>query len=173
MQQKTTKPNGLKASSFMDVMTPQQRHRAMAHNRGRTQPERALATELWRRGLRYLTQEGYKSLTGTRLQGSPDLIFSRRKLVIFVDGCFWHGCPKCRKHSGLRGDFWVDKITATKERDRRVTTTLESEGWTVLRIPEHDVRTKSALAQTIDILVPRILEASSSATALIGGEESV
>ncbi len=63
----------------------------MSHNRGRTGPERALASELWRRGLRYLTYEGYKSISGKRLVGKPDLVFSRERIVVFVDGCFWHG----------------------------------------------------------------------------------
>ena len=154
-------------------MTPTQRHRAMGHNRGRTQPERALASGLWRRGLRYFTPDGYKSVTGKRLRGDPDLIFTRKRIVMFVDGCFWHGCPECRKHAGLRGDFWVNKITATQERDRRVTTELESEGWTVFRVPEHDVRTKTALARTIERLVPLIQAEPLRSTAHANGEEHV
>lgn len=142
-------------------MKPSQRYRAMAHNRGRTGPERALATGLWRRGIRYFTHQGYKSATGERLSGDPDMVFPRKKIVIFVDGCFWHGCPQCRKHEGLRGQFWVDKINANRKRDLRVTRELTDAGWTVLRIPEHDVRTKSALAETIDHLVPTIHAASS------------
>ena len=140
----------------MDVMTPRQRYKAMAHNRGRTQPERALASGLWRRGVRYFTHEGYKAVKGERLRGNPDIVFPRKKIVVFVDGCFWHGCAKCQKHSGLNGEFWVGKIDANQKRDKRVTAELENSGWTVLRIPEHDVRTKAALAQTIDWLVPLI-----------------
>ena len=77
-------------------------------------------------------------------------------MVIFVDGCFWHGCPQCRKHEGLNDESWVNKIAGNVERDRRVTAELEREGWTVLRIPEHDIYRKSALSETVDRLVPLI-----------------
>jgi len=137
----------------MDVMTPQQRYKAMAHNRGRTGPERALASALWRRGIRYFTHEGYRSNRGTKLPGKPDLVFPRKRIVIFVDGCFWHGCPQCRKHEGLNNESWVKKIAGNIERDQRVTDELEREGWTVLRIPEHDLNSKAALAETVSRLV--------------------
>ena len=138
----------------MDVMTTSQRYRAMAHNRGRTRPERALASGLWRRGLRYLTNDGYRAVSGKRLIGKPDLIFPRKRVVIFVDGCFWHGCPDCGKSPEQSGQFWINKIAANRERDQRVTDTLRTEGWTVLRIPEHDIRTKAGLVQTIERLLP-------------------
>ena len=157
----------------MDVMTRTQRYRAMAHNRGRTGPEKALASGLWRRGLRYFTPEGYKSITGQRLSGDPDLVFPRKRIVIFVDGCFWHGCPKCRKHSGLSGQFWVNKISTNRDRDLRVTRGLTDAGWTVVRIPEHDVRTKAALAETIDRLVPVIHAASVERHTFDIGEDGV
>ena len=155
----------------MDVMTPRQRHKAMAHNRGRTRPERALASGLWSRGLRYLTHGGYRSVTGQRLHGNPDLVFRARRIVVFVDGCFWHGCMECRKHLGLSGGFWVGKVEATKERDRRVTSQLEDSGWTVLRIPEHDLKTKAALEETLDRLVPLIGVAKRNKAVLgLGGD---
>ena len=139
-----------------DVMKPSQRYKAMAHNRGRTGPELALASGLWRQGLRYFTHEGYKSVRGTRLPGNPDMVLPRKRIIIFVDGCFWHGCPQCRKHEGLNGEFWVNKIAGNRARDRRVTDELEDEGWTVLRIPEHDIDTKSALSETVNRLVSLI-----------------
>ena len=142
-------------------MTPSQRHRAMAHNRGRTGPERALASGLWHKGLRYLTSEGYKSIAGQRILGNPDLVFSRKKIAVFVDGCFWHGCSQCRKHAGLNGEFWVGKIDGNRERDQRVTAELEGLGWMVLRIPEHDVRTKAALERTVERVVTLIQGRSS------------
>ncbi len=156
-----------------DVMAPRQRYKAMAHNRGRTQPERALASGLWRRGVRYFTHEGYKSVKDERLPGNPDMVFPRRRIVIFVDGCFWHGCPECRKHSGLSGEFWVNKISANRERDLRFTKELADAGWTVFRIPEHDVRTKTALALTIDRLVPLICGAPPKRTAFVVGDDGV
>ena len=138
----------------MDVMTPTQRHRAMASNRGRTRPERALASALWHEGIRYLTHEGYKSLTNKNLIGKPDMIFSRKRIALFVDGCFWHGCQVCNKSPDRSGEFWINKIRTNRKRDQRVTATLESEGWKVVRIPEHEVRTKTALMLTVQRLMP-------------------
>lgn len=133
-------------------MTPDQRYRAMAHNNGRTRPERALASGLWRQGIRYLTPKGYKSLSGKRLPGNPDLILPRKRILIFVDGCFWHGCQLCNKFSGLSGEFWLGKIEGNRRRDRRVTAALEDEGWRVLRVPEHDIRTKLSFHHTLDYI---------------------
>ena len=87
------------------------------------------------------------------------MVLPRRRIVIFVDGCFWHGCPRCRKHEGLNGESWVNKIAGNRARDRRVTAELEGEGWTVFRIPEHDLNTKSALSETVDRLVSLIRSA--------------
>lgn len=134
----------------MDMMTVSQRYRAMAHNRGRTRPERALASGLWRRGHRCLTHDGYRSISGKRLTGKPDLVFSRKRVVIFFDGCFWHGCLSCGKNPEQSGEFWAEKIATNRRRDEQVTAALETEDWTVLRIPEHDLRTKSALDKTAE-----------------------
>lgn len=159
--------------SSMDVMTPNQRHKAMAHNRGRTGPERSLASGLWRRGLRYFTHEGYKSVTGERLYGKPDMVFPRKRIVIFVDGCFWHGCPEWDKSTEQSGEFWVKKIETNKKRDQRVTSELKRQGWTVLRVPEHDVRTKAALTQTVNWLLPLILSGPSMGGNFASGDEGV
>ena len=147
----------------MDVMSAAQRRKAMKSNRGRTQPERALASGLWRRGLRYLTHEGYEAVKGERLSGKPDMLFPLKRIAIFVDGCFWHGCHRCGKYSGLSGGFWINKIDANRRRDQRITAELESVGWMVVRVPEHNIRTKSALARTIDRLVPLIQAVPSDA----------
>ena len=133
-------------------MMPDQRRRAMAHNRGRTRPERALASALWRLGLRYLTTAGYKTRYGRQLTGSPDLIFPRKRIVVFLDGCFWHGCPECARVPDGYDLAWTTKIARTVERDRRITEELRREGWSVLRVPEHDVRTKAQLIETADAL---------------------
>ena len=138
----------------MDVMTPKQRHKAMSHNRGRTQPEKALASGLWHRGIRYFTHKGYQSITGKRLPGQPDMILPRKKIALFVDGCFWHGCPECRKHTGLKETFWTEKIATNKLRDQRVTAGLKKMGWVVYRIPEHDVRSNARVKATVDLLLP-------------------
>ena len=137
-------------------MKPDQRYRAMAHNRGRTRPELALASALWHRGLRYVTSLGFKNRYGRILPGQPDMVFPKKRTVIFVDGCFWHGCPECKKNPEQSGDFWRDKIRTNMERDRRTTRCLEEEGWVVIRIPEHAIRTKESLEQTTASLVERL-----------------
>lgn len=139
-----------------DVMTPVQRHKAMASNRGRTGPERALASVLWRLGLRFLTADGYRSRYGENLVGKPDLVFPRKRVVVFVDGCFWHGCQKCRGVPRQSGEFWANKIEANVKRDQHVTTQLQDEGWTVIRVPEHDVRMRAALRETVTRLAEQI-----------------
>jgi DNA mismatch endonuclease (patch repair protein) len=73
------------------------------------------------------------------LFGKPDFSFRRQKVVVFVDGCFWHGCPK---HSNMPFNnrlFWEKKLTANKLRDELVTKTLRQKGWLVLRVWEHDL----------------------------------
>ncbi len=67
----------------------------------------------------------------------PDFVFSKLRLAVFVDGCFWHACPKhCRTPTGNRA-YWRAKLTRNQTRDRLVTRTLHKAGWRVLRIWEH------------------------------------
>lgn len=131
----------------------------MAHNRGRTGPERVLASAIWLRGFRYLTSEGYKARFGKALPGKPDLVFTRIKVVVFVDGCFWHGCPTCDRVPDNMSEFWLKKIRGNVERDKRVTAALEDEGWLVIRVPEHAVRTKAGIAETVERVAKRLGQA--------------
>jgi DNA mismatch endonuclease (patch repair protein) len=124
----------------------------MAHNRGRTHPELALASALWRRGLRYVTSRGYTSRYGQALPGQPDIIFPKKRMVIFVDGCFWHGCQVCNTGVDRSSEFWQTKILANKQRDRRITKQLEKAGWRVVRVLEHDIRTKVSLQNVAEKL---------------------
>ena len=128
--------------SSRDVMTPSQRRSAMANNRGRTKPELAFASELWKRGFRYLTHKGYAAKYGDKLIGAPDLVFPRKRVAVFVDGCFWHGCRACGGPPTQSGQVWFDKIQANVERDRRVTSVLQAQGWEVLRVAEHSLKSK-------------------------------
>jgi DNA mismatch endonuclease (patch repair protein) len=66
-----------------------------------------------------------------------DVVFTRQRLVVYVDGCFWHGCPDHWTRSRTNADYWVQKVTQNKERDLRNTATLEAHGWKVLRFWEH------------------------------------
>ena len=74
------------------------------------------------------------------LPGTPDFVFRKERLALFVDGCFWHGCLMHSSPPVKNRAFWKRKLDANKTRDRKVTRTLRSQGWRVLRIWEHDLR---------------------------------
>ncbi|MEZ5415537.1 MAG: very short patch repair endonuclease [Opitutaceae bacterium] len=76
----------------------------------------------------------------SKLPGRPDFIFPKLKTTVFVDGCFWHGCPKHAIQPKTNATFWREKIARNKARDRKVNRLLRARGWTVLRIWEHDLR---------------------------------
>jgi DNA mismatch endonuclease (patch repair protein) len=77
---------------------------------------------------------------GARFQVRPDFVFRAIRLAVFVDGCFWHGCPLHATRPRQNADFWRDKIAANQVRDRLVTRTLRACGWRVLRFWEHELR---------------------------------
>lgn len=87
-------------------------------------------------------------LTGWRrhqpLPGRPDFVFRAERVAIFVDGCFWHGCPRHYKAPGTRREFWRQKVETNRARDVRVTRALSRAGWRVLRVWECDLSRKSA-----------------------------
>jgi DNA mismatch endonuclease (patch repair protein) len=107
----------------------------MRANRSRdTRPELALRRELHRRGLRYRVD--IAPVRGLRCRA--DLLFRRQRIAVFVDGCFWHGCPDHASWPKANGDWWKQKIEATAARDRRNDALLAAAGWRVLRIWEHE-----------------------------------
>lgn len=71
--------------------------------------------------------------------GKPDFAFPKQKVAVFVDGCFWHGCPKHAVQPKGNSTFWAEKLTANKARDCRVNRELRAKGWHVVRIWEHDL----------------------------------
>lgn len=105
-----------------------------------TSPELKLRRELFARGYRYRTN--YKELTG-----KPDIVFTRAKIAIFVDGDFWHGHNWAVRGYGSHEEemkrysqYWQDKINKNIERDRKVDKALQAEGWIVLRFWESDIK---------------------------------
>ena len=115
-----------------DVLTPAQRSFCMSRIKGKdTKPEIQLRKALWALGYRYRLH--YK------LSGKPDIVFPGQKIAIFVDGCFWHGCPDHFRVPKSGPEFWQNKIQSSIERDLRNRSSLEEEGWTVLRFWEHDI----------------------------------
>ena len=123
-----------------DVFTKQKRSEVMARIRSRGNKDtelrmielfRAYSITGWRRGI--------------ALFGKPDFVFGRQRVVVFVDGCFWHGCPK-PKHAPMpknRAEWWAAKLSRNRERDRLVTRTLKEQGWRVVRVWECDLAAKN------------------------------
>ena len=84
---------------------------------------------------------------GQLLFGKPDFVFRHERVVVFADGCFWHGCPK-PKHAPspkTRAEWWAAKLGRNKERDRLVTRALQKQGWVVVRVWECDMAAKRSL----------------------------
>ncbi|NPC55190.1 very short patch repair endonuclease [Caenimonas soli] len=85
-------------------------------------------------------------MTGWRrkqpLFGKPDFVFRKQRVCVFVDGCFWHGCLKCYREPTSNATYWAAKVRRNKARDRRVSYTLRGQGWTVLRVWEHQLAPK-------------------------------
>ena len=80
---------------------------------------------------------------GSKLPGKPDFVFPKLETAVFVDGCFWHGCPRHATRPKTNAAFWRKKIATNKARDRRVNRLLRHLGWTVLRIWEHELSRKN------------------------------
>jgi len=117
-----------------DVFTKAKRSAVMSRIRSRGNKDTELA-------LMRLFRQNH--ITGWRRHqdvfGKPDFLFRRNRLTLFVDGCFWHGCPKhCKIPAGNRA-FWKKKFAANKARDLRVNRELRKLGWRVIRIWEHDL----------------------------------
>jgi DNA mismatch endonuclease, patch repair protein len=88
---------------------------------------------LWKNGLR-----GYR--LHYKLPGKPDIVFTKKKVAVFIDGCFWHKCPKCYKEPKSRKKYWLPKITNNAMRDRKNIKILKKEGFEVVRLWEHEIK---------------------------------
>lgn len=106
----------------------------MQANRSKdTRAELALRRELHRRGLRYFIHR--RPVPGVRR--TADLLFPRVRVAVFVDGCFWHGCPIHHTTAKANAEFWADKVAGNQARDRETDRLLAAAGWTVIRVWEH------------------------------------
>ena len=129
----------------MDTVSPEIRSRVMA----KVLSTRNKSTE-WRVRAG-LVQAGIRGWTmnAADLSGKPDFVFPVQRLVVFVDGCFWHGCKACGKVPSSHRRYWDAKIARNRKRDRAVKSRLQKEGWQVLRIWEHELRSLGTLMQRI------------------------
>jgi len=89
-----------------------------------------------------------------RMPFNPDFVFPVERIVIFVDGCFWHGCPSCSKSPKTNSEYWNMKISRNKIRDKKATHFLSQEGWNILRFWEHALKRDMTLCmnQTRSVL---------------------
>lgn len=138
-----------------DNLSPENRRRTMRAVKSKnTYLERALFGMLAGMRLR-----GWKKNVSS-IRGKPDVVFEIERVAVFVDGCFWHGCPYCRRPMpATNRDYWERKIGRNVERDKRVQGELESIGWKVIRIWEHEMRTPS-MRKAVGYQVKRALDVS-------------
>jgi len=119
-----------------DNLTPEDRRKTMRAVKGKgTSLERRLFAMLAGMGL-----SGWKKNVSD-ITGKPDVAFPQERVLIFVDGCFWHGCPHCnRKLPVTNREYWERKVKRNVERDKRNTQALVDSGWRVIRVWEHEMQ---------------------------------
>lgn len=117
-----------------DIFTKAKRSEVMARIRGRGNKN----TELALIGI-FRTHDITGWRRGSKLIGKPDFVFPKLRMAVFVDGCFWHGCPLHATKPRSNAAFWRRKIATNQARDRLVSRALRAQGWRVLRIWEHEL----------------------------------
>ena len=127
-----------------DVFTKAKRSDVMSRIRGCGNKATELAL------MKMFRQHG---ITGWRRHqkvfGKPDFLFREKRLAVFVDGCFWHGCPRCYRRPRSHQKYWDAKVARNRRRDRRVSAVLRRKGWRVLRIWEHSLAAPSRTVKRI------------------------
>ncbi|WP_196222659.1 very short patch repair endonuclease [Micromonospora sp. CP22] len=115
--------------------------KSMQANTGRdTKPELALRRAVHALGLRYyVNRRPIKTVRRT-----ADLVFPKLKLAVFLDGCFWHGCPEHHTVARTNAEFWAQKVATNRRRDADTNERLKADGWTVVRIWEHEATAVAA-----------------------------
>ena len=141
-----------------DVFTKAQRSAVMARVRSRDNASTEIRTvEL----LRATEITGWRR--HSRIFGKPDFIFQKAKIALFVDGCFWHGCPRCKRVPTSSEAFWRAKIQRNIQRDKKVSRQLRKEGWKVIRIRECRLRMPTQFLNRLKALnLRRVAEVGAS-----------
>lgn len=107
-----------------------------ANRKRDTRPEVSLRSALHRRGLRFRKEQLIRTSAGVKVR--PDVVFGKARVAVFVDGCFWHGCPDHGTIPRRNLEYWGPKLDRNIERDHRANETLDADGWLVLRVWEHE-----------------------------------
>ncbi|PPF75630.1 very short patch repair endonuclease [Pseudoclavibacter sp. Z016] len=130
-----TPPADLKPSLLSSWATSAATRRTMIGNKRRdTKPELEIRRRLHALGLRYRVDFRLDATSRTR----ADIVFTRRRVAVFVDGCFWHGCPLHAVMPKSNVDYWGPKLQRNQERDQATNSHLRETGWLVLRFWEHE-----------------------------------
>lgn len=121
-----------------DVLTAEQRHRCMSRVRSRnTKPEIMVRQFLFSHGFRF-------RINRKDLPGKPDIVLSKYKTIVFINGCFWHGHEKCKCATipETNRNFWQNKISRNIERDKQTREKLVADGWNVIDIWQCQLKNK-------------------------------
>ncbi|MGD8431558.1 MAG: very short patch repair endonuclease [Nitrosopumilaceae archaeon] len=117
-----------------DKFSPEIRSRIMSSIRSKnTKPETKIRRITWALGKRFRIHD-------RTVPGTPDISNKSKKVAVFIDGCFWHGCPKCYKEPQSNSEFWRNKIARNRQRRKTVRKSLKRDGWTVMEFWEHSVK---------------------------------
>jgi DNA mismatch endonuclease (patch repair protein) len=117
-----------------------------------TKPELALRRAVWRLGLRYRVD--IPPVPGTRRRA--DLVFTRAKVAVYLDGCFWHSCPVHATVPKANRDWWIAKLRANADRDRDTDRRLAGVGWTIVRVWEHENPDEAAASVAGAVRAPNL-----------------
>jgi DNA mismatch endonuclease (patch repair protein) len=120
-----------------------------------TEPELALRRELHRLGLRYRLHRPV--VPGVRRR--PDIVFGPKRVAVFLDGCFWHGCPQHGTMAKANRGFWQEKIRSNKRRDKDTNVRLRRAGWGIMRVWEHE-NPRTAARRIAGAVGRRVIHAS-------------
>lgn len=120
---------------MVDPFSRETRSIIMSKVQRNSKPEQILRKRLFSLGYRYSLNHRFKELNF-----KPDMVMVSRKTCIFVDGCFWHRCPKCYKAPKSNVKYWLPKIERNVQRDKEQNRYLKTKGWNVIRVWEHELK---------------------------------
>ncbi|GHF44476.1 DNA mismatch endonuclease (patch repair protein) [Amycolatopsis bartoniae] len=143
------RPDDSAQQQYPEALNEGRSRNMRANRRSDTKPEVALRRELHRLGYRYRKDHRLDLPAGVRVR--PDIVFTRRKVAVFVDGCFWHVCPEHGREPTRNEWYWSPKLRRNVERDQLANTALADAGWQVVRIWEHE-DIHSAVVRVLDVV---------------------
>ena len=120
---------------MVDKFSKETRSIIMSKVQRNSKPEQILRKKLFSLGYRYSLKHRFNELNF-----KPDLVMVSRKTCVFVDGCFWHKCPRCYKEPKSNKRYWLPKIERNVQRDKEQNKYLKKNGWSVMRVWEHELK---------------------------------